>query len=70
MWLFYADRAFELADERRREADEWRLARSVPQAEMHDPIRHLTARTVAAASRALASFARALDAHSLEDHLA
>jgi hypothetical protein len=60
MWQFHAN-------QRRREADEWRLARSVPRRSGPGLVRRTAARVAAAASRSTASLARALDACSIEE---
>jgi hypothetical protein len=67
MWQFHAHQALDLANERRRQADEWRLASSVPRRSGPGPVRRTAARMAAAASRSTASLARTLDACSVEE---
>jgi len=67
VWQYQALRAFEIADERRTEADRWRLARSVPRRQRPNPVRRAFARIAAATSRASGDLAVALDRQAFGD---
>jgi len=66
-WLFTAQRAHDIADERLREAQAGRLAAAVPRSSEPGRVRRGLARAAATASRVSADLAHTLDARSLED---